>query len=315
MRNGTKYVKSICYDEYNIQMIKKEIAESLHKNQAIQLYHSGEIGTHILESFYSKTTLDFLINSGILLKDGKSYFTDFNCTFFEGFIIFSDPDIPDALQAPLYVDPLWDRYLSKLLIRAPVNHGLDMGGGAGIISLVLSKFCKQVTYVDINKRAIALAKFNAAINSVNNINFVNSDLFEKITNIEFDYIVFNSPTDKEGSCYHRLLEAGEQILQRFFSELLYHLKPRGICQVSMGIFDTDLTAFDKIIKWLNSDYQKKLYLIAAEEEIDLKTWRRMHLTIVNTHGAEKRVRFSYNFISDSFDGNISSDFLNELLNN
>lgn len=313
MRNGTKSINGINNHEQNMVTIKSNIVDTINMAIVEQFYQTGRISKEALESLYSESTLEFLEQTGIVEKDDQFYYTEFNCTLFEGFVIFSDPDITDELQAPLYVDPLWDKYLSKLIIRDKVDHSLDMGGGSGIISLVLSKFSKQVTYVDINERAIGLAKMNAFLNSVSNITFVHGDLFDNVPEMLFDYIVFNSPTDKEGTHFVRLLETGEQILKRFFDNALVFLKPNGICQVSMGMFDEELNGFEKINTWLGSEHLKKLYLIAMEETINLKLWRRMHLTLINTPGLERFIRFSYSSISDEFDGNISSSFIKELV--
>lgn len=313
MRNGTKLLNVINSHEHNMVTVKNNIVDTFNVEAVKQFYQTGRISSVVLERLYLESTLDFLEQTGIVEKGNQFYYTEFNCTIFEGFVIFSDPDIPDELQSPLYVDPLWDKYLSKLMIRDKVDHSLDMGGGSGIISLVLSKFSKQVTYVDINERAIVLAKLNAVLNSVNNITFVQGDLFDNVPTMLFDYIVFNSPTDKEGANYVRLLETGEQILKRFFNSVLVFLKPNGICQVSMGMFDEELNGFEKINTWLSSEHLKKLYLIAMEEKINLKLWRRMHLTLTNTFGLERFIRFSYSSISDDFDGNISSSFIKELV--
>lgn len=315
MRNGTKYIKTIDGSLYNISAIHDILFNGLSMNTIKDFYRIGRIKRQTLESIYSGLTLQFLIETEIISRDLDYYYTEFNCTAFEKFVIFSDPDIPDDLQAPLYVDPLWDKYISKLLIRNPVNHSLDMGGGSGIISLVLSTFSKRVTYIDINERAVKLAMLNAALNSVNNITFVQGDLFESISNTKYDYIVFNSPTDKEGGKYVRLLETGEQILERFFGELISHLSINGICQVSMGVYDGEKPAFEKINMWINSEPRKKLYLVAMEEEMNSTIWRRMHLTLINSLGNDKILNFSYNLIPDRFDGNISSSFINELIAN
>lgn len=154
---------------------------------------------------------------------------------------------------------------------------------------------------------------NAALNLVENIIFINSDLFRNIPNIKFDYIVFNSPTDREGNDYKRLLEAGEQILQRFFTHLKYYLRQDGYCQVSMGIYDSNRNAFEKINSWLSIQEKEKLYLVLYEEKKNEFIWRRIHLTLKRVQGVDKIYRFSYNLLPDNFDGKCSGNFVKHLL--
>lgn len=71
---------------------------------------------------------------------------------------------------------------------------LDMCTGSGCIAISLMKLCglKQITAVDLSKEALNVAKENAkAIDC--NVTFIESDLFEKIKDQNFDIIVSNPP--------------------------------------------------------------------------------------------------------------------------
>lgn len=71
---------------------------------------------------------------------------------------------------------------------------LDIGTGSGCIALSLAKQFPHaiVTAIDINTQALQLAQENAELNGVNNILFIQSDLFEELTS-RFDLIVSNPP--------------------------------------------------------------------------------------------------------------------------
>lgn len=70
---------------------------------------------------------------------------------------------------------------------------LDLCTGSGAIGLSVAKHTKaQVMLADISKQALRVAKQNAKQNHINNVLFVQSDLFEDITN-KFDMIVSNPP--------------------------------------------------------------------------------------------------------------------------
>ena len=92
----------------------------------------------------------------------------------------------------------WVNFLIKELLPYDKNikNILDIGTGSGCIALMLAyKFTKaKVTAIDINLQALKLAKENATLNNITNIEFIQSDLFEFITlNQKFDLIVSNPP--------------------------------------------------------------------------------------------------------------------------
>ena len=68
--------------------------------------------------------------------------------------------------------------------------------GSGAIAISLAKNIPNAKIVasDISKKALEIAKQNAKLNGVlNNIDFIESNLFDKIKNIKFDIIVSNPP--------------------------------------------------------------------------------------------------------------------------
>ena len=69
---------------------------------------------------------------------------------------------------------------------------LDFGCGYGPIGIYISNNTKtNVDMVDINQRALNLAKKNADINSVN-VNIFASDIYSNVTK-KYDYIITNPP--------------------------------------------------------------------------------------------------------------------------
>lgn len=75
----------------------------------------------------------------------------------------------------------------------PVGSVLDLGCGSGTAALLLSRRATRVVATDINPRAIALARVNARINGLTNIEFRGGDLFAPVRGESFDLIVSQPP--------------------------------------------------------------------------------------------------------------------------
>ena len=73
---------------------------------------------------------------------------------------------------------------------------LDIGSGSGAISIAIANELKSssVTGIDINEKAIELANENKILNEIENVNFIESNLFEKLDkDFKYDLIVSNPP--------------------------------------------------------------------------------------------------------------------------
>ena len=77
---------------------------------------------------------------------------------------------------------------------------LDLCTGSGAIAVSLAKYIKntKIYATDISEKALEIAEKNAEFNGViNNIEFIESDLFTKLKNLKFDIIVSNPPYIEE----------------------------------------------------------------------------------------------------------------------
>ncbi|MBD2866259.1 class I SAM-dependent methyltransferase [Paenibacillus oceani] len=111
---------------------------------------------------------------------------------------------------------------SRLLIDtmdiALTDEVLDVGCGYGPIGLSAAALAEQgrVTMVDINERAVELAKENAVRNGIGNADIVQGDLFEAVQGRTFTKILSNPP-----------IRAGKQVVHRIFEEAYHHLTEGG----------------------------------------------------------------------------------------
>ncbi len=70
---------------------------------------------------------------------------------------------------------------------------LDLGCGAGTIALLLAADVDWVVGTDINRRAVAMAQANAALNGIVNADFVAGDLYGPVAGRRFDRILSQPP--------------------------------------------------------------------------------------------------------------------------
>ena len=83
--------------------------------------------------------------------------------------------------------------LSKVTVRRPAARGFDLGTGCGVQALLMARHASSVVAVDINPHAIALAKFNAALNGLSNIDVREGSWFGPVEGERFDTIACNPP--------------------------------------------------------------------------------------------------------------------------
>lgn len=95
---------------------------------------------------------------------------------------------------------------------------LDLGCGYGPIGLAIA--CelteKKVLMVDVNERAVTLAKENAQINGVKNVKIKQSDGFTNVSEDSFSVIITNPP-----------IRAGKELIYSFFKESAIRLTEGG----------------------------------------------------------------------------------------
>jgi methylase of polypeptide subunit release factors len=121
--------------------------------------------------------------------------------------------------------------LAQMVPRAPVRSMLDLGTGSGVLALRGSGHCDRVTGVDINARALMFARFNAAVNSVSNVELLRGSWFEPVAGRRFDLIVGNTPyvlsPDQEFT-YRDSDMAATTLLERLCRDTAAHLEPGGV---------------------------------------------------------------------------------------
>lgn len=99
------------------------------------------------------------------------------------------------------VEKLYSKALSTLKLNKNMNI-IDAYSGVGTIGIIASKSVKSVISIELNKNSIYIAKQNAKLNKVNNINFICGDATSKLyelakNKIKVDAIIMDPP--RQGS--------------------------------------------------------------------------------------------------------------------
>lgn len=112
---------------------------------------------------------------------------------FNGLVIICEP--PVLIPRPETEE--WTiRLAEKLAAVSPKLNILDLATGSGCIALALAKALPHATIyaTDISEDALDLAQRNAKFNKINNVTFLQSDVFKNIPkDLQFDIIVSNPP--------------------------------------------------------------------------------------------------------------------------
>lgn len=131
---------------------------------------------------------------------------------------------------------------------------LDFGCGYGPIGIYLkSNYDCNVDMVDINNRALSLARINSSINNVN-VNIFESDIYSNVSK-KYDFIISNPP-----------IRVGKKILYEILFDAIKYLKKGGqlwiVINKDQGA-KTVLKDLGKLYETILVEKNKGFYVICA----------------------------------------------------
>lgn len=83
--------------------------------------------------------------------------------------------------------------LAHLTVRRGGERALDLCAGNGIQAILLAAHAEHVVATDVNGRALAYTRLNAALNGVDNVETRAGSFFEPVDGEQFDLVVANPP--------------------------------------------------------------------------------------------------------------------------
>ena len=138
------------------------------------------------------------------------------------FEFFTDSAVFSRKNVDFGTNLLIETLVKDIKERGPkMERFADLGCGVGIVGIVIKScfMAFDVTGVDINSRAVALARENAINNGVN-CRFMSSDILFAVREERFDIIATNPP-----------VRAGKQTVFGFYEQAYDQLNPGGYLYV------------------------------------------------------------------------------------
>jgi len=188
-----------------------------------------------LRKHLSKPFIDAVLETGLAEEDRanlRSKLCLFPC--YGKYIVTDRASKNTAINQVMW---LWaESYiLGGIVKRTPRRRALDLGTGSGVHAILASDHCECVAAVDINLRALEFARFNAAMNGANNVDFVLSDLFGSVDST-FDLLLANPPylpdqATSPGANFWSGGTGGFDILRRIVYELPTRLDQDGAAHI------------------------------------------------------------------------------------
>lgn len=172
--------------------------------------------------------------------------------------------------------------LSGLMMQAPVDSALDLGTGCGIQAMHLSRHARRVVATDISPRALQIAKLNADLNGIDNIEFRHGNLFEPVTGERFDHIVSNPPfviTPRVPGVptyeYRDGGMVGDALVEAVVTGAADHLTERGVAQL-LGNWEYRGSddAFERLQAWLERTDAWVIEREVQDAPLYAETWIR-----------------------------------------
>jgi hypothetical protein len=120
-----------------------------------------------------------LVDSGILLNEAGGFVSPLRLNLVNDLFIFTD-DLTSGQEAVMGAGFTTAGLIQAAWPSQRVSSVLDLGCGAGTAALLMASIADRVVGVDISTRALALCKLNAQVANLDQVEFLESDLFSAV---------------------------------------------------------------------------------------------------------------------------------------
>ncbi len=145
---------------------------------------------------------------------------------------------------------------------------LELCSGTGIAALIAGgEYADEAVAVDITPRATIFARFNIALNGLDNVTALQGDLWEPVAGRTFDCIAAHPPyvaVRRSMFIYRDGGEDGEQVTRRILEGASRHLAPGGVLQCTCMLTDRKGTSLGERIREMLGPDSGELDLLVLE---------------------------------------------------
>ena len=124
---------------------------------------------------------------------------------YDGLVLATDPRAGRTTRDHVLGLTPSARMVAALTPRPRADTCLDVGCGSGVQAFLAARHCGHVVGVDVNGRALELARLNAELNGIENVEWRLGDRFAPVGEERFDLVVSNPPF---------IVSPGRQLLYR-----------------------------------------------------------------------------------------------------
>jgi carbamoyltransferase len=220
-----------------------------------------------LEALLGREVIQLLLDMDFigLAEAGKLYFRYYLYPLLGTFIItdgcLSNPELHDQV----YYLGTDSHTLARLTPRSKVGMALDHCTGSGAHALLAACHSGRSFGLDINPRALQFARFNARLNRLDNVSFLESDCYQNVRPgslgaqppCRFDLITANPPfvpSPEKLALFREGGATGEEVTERIVAGLPEMLAADGIFSMITNVPNfAKQTFFQRCEKWLSSD--------------------------------------------------------------
>jgi SAM-dependent methyltransferase len=177
-----------------------------------------------------------------------------------------------------------------------VDSVLDLGTGCGIQALLAARHSRRVVGTDVNERALSMARFNAWLNGVANVELRTGSLYEPVDGEQFDLLMANPPfvVSPETSLLYRDGRGGADEMSR---DVVHQagsvLRPGGLAvmMVNWAVRDGE-ALFDRLRAWVRDTGVDTMVIVNANDdgETYARRWLQMNDTIADPDDLERWTR-------------------------
>lgn len=179
---------------------------------------------------YRELFADLSLPSWLMSQSGDTWKAEYQLALAHELILLCDwPTSPTDVLPPGETTAI----VSGAAANVPQGLSiLDLGCGTGVLALLLAPGSAQCVGTDLNPRAIALARHNAELNVLPEVEFRSGSLFQPVGDTRFDLIVSQPPyiPQPQETSRHVFLHGGtrgDELALELLHQLPDHLQPHG----------------------------------------------------------------------------------------